>query len=267
MPWFEVEQVAEDVYSIAEPGHYEYVRSYLVIGERAAALIDTGTGIDNIRREVKRLTDLPVRVILTHTHWDHMGNAHRFQDVAFYDDAGGGERRRLTHGIGHEELSGVLRPKYFGRPAPTSFDAAAFAIPPVRSLRRLEDNELIDLGGRTLRVLHTPRHSPGSISLLDEENGLLFVGDAFYYGPLYGKPKEFDLPAYRNAAKRLADLADRVDRVFPGHNELQWEGQPVSGADLKILWETLKEIKEDPVEPGTKRIYKADKFSVEISGS
>src|SRR5437764_10808573 len=71
--WFEVELLADGVYAIAEPGH---VTSFLVLGQREAALVDAGTGVSDITAAVRALTDLPVRLLLTHAPWDHIGRAH-----------------------------------------------------------------------------------------------------------------------------------------------------------------------------------------------
>lgn len=243
LPWFEAHEVEEGVYSFVEPGHREYVRSYLVVGTESVALIDTGTGIGDMKAEVERLTDLPLQVILTHTHWDHMGGAgvQKFRDVRFWDEPT--QRVRIATGYSHEELRGELREKNFGRPRPPGFDPAAFCIPPVESWRPVEVDEIISLGGRALRVLHTPGHSPGSISLWDETDGLLFVGDTFYWGPLYGYPQEFDTQTYFASAEKLAELAPKVRRVLPGHNELEWEGGPLMmGDDLIALREALRSV-------------------------
>jgi glyoxylase-like metal-dependent hydrolase (beta-lactamase superfamily II) len=261
IPWFEVEAVETGVYSIVEPGHAEYVRSYLVVGETHAVLIDTGTGFLDIRPQIERLTDLPVKVILTHTHWDHIGNAHRFSEVACFDNSK--ERERLETGISTEDLKGDLRLKNFGRPWPSSEDRQAFKIPGVENPTLLHDGDEIDLGQRSLRVIHTPGHSPGSISLWDETNGLLFVGDTLYYGALYGYDDEFSLADYQETARKLGNMGDRVRRVLPGHNELAWEGAPMSGEDLKRMAKFFRAVKAGKKD--VQVIHKAggDRFSVE----
>lgn len=269
LPWFEIERVADGVYAITEPGHYEYVRSYLVLGIERAALIDTGTGIDDIRREVKRLTDLSVQVILTHSHWDHIGNAHRFSNVALYDHPA--ERKRLEDGfpLGSDRLTRLkhtaLRIKNFGRPYPATYHPEQFEIPGVRYATTLQDGYEIDLGNRTLHVIHTPGHSPGSISLLDRTNRFLFVGDTFYWGPLSGYPDEFDLILYARTAQQLARLAGHIDRVFPAHNELTLAGRPMSGYDLRRLWDAFKHIENGSAQRKTRQTYLFDTahFSVE----
>lgn len=51
--WFTVQLIDSKTYAISEYGHWEKVHSFLLIGEEKAVLIDTGLGIDNI----KRITD------------------------------------------------------------------------------------------------------------------------------------------------------------------------------------------------------------------
>jgi len=72
-PWFEVYEVTPNTYAIYEPGQFQEVISYLALGKEKAALIDTGYGMSDMRGLVELLTDLPVTVVITHTHVDHIG--------------------------------------------------------------------------------------------------------------------------------------------------------------------------------------------------
>jgi glyoxylase-like metal-dependent hydrolase (beta-lactamase superfamily II) len=81
-PWFEVYELPSEVYALYEPGQFEEVISYLVQGEERAALVDTGNGISDIKGLVEELTDLPVMVVNTHAHGDHIGMNHVFEEVA-----------------------------------------------------------------------------------------------------------------------------------------------------------------------------------------
>jgi len=76
--WFEVYKLIDDTYAIYEPYQFEEAISYLVIGKKRAIIIDTGTGIGDLKQVVSELTDLPVSVVNTHTHWDHIGNNYQF---------------------------------------------------------------------------------------------------------------------------------------------------------------------------------------------
>ena len=77
--WFTVEKIDTQTFAISEYQHYEETHCYLLCGQNEAALIDTGLGVSNIKRIVDSLTALPVTVLTTHVHWDHIGG-HRFFD-------------------------------------------------------------------------------------------------------------------------------------------------------------------------------------------
>jgi len=83
--WFVVEQIDADTFAIGEPGHWENVRSYLLVGTERAALVDSGTGIGDIAAVVRRLTRLPVTVLTTHVHWDHIGGHGAFDDIRVHE--------------------------------------------------------------------------------------------------------------------------------------------------------------------------------------
>ncbi len=98
--WFEVYQVAPDLFAFYEPRHYEQTLVNLVIGEHTAALIDTGCGIGDLRRAVEEVTDKPVIVINTHTHLDHLGSNRQFQDIAMLDHPAA--RRVAKRGVSNQ---------------------------------------------------------------------------------------------------------------------------------------------------------------------
>jgi glyoxylase-like metal-dependent hydrolase (beta-lactamase superfamily II) len=77
--------------------------------------------------------------------------------------------------------------------------------------------ESIDLGDRRLSVLHLPGHSPGSIGLLDEHDGVLFSGDAIYEGTLLDTLPGSDAARYVTTIRALSELDVRV--VHAGHND------------------------------------------------
>ena len=156
-PWFEVYQVNADTFALLEPRHEEEVISYLALGSERAALIDTGMGISDVRAEVERLTDLPVVVVNTHAHFDHVGGDHRFGEVWAFDDAS--EVARIERGYSRAECAPFIGPGSY-RELPDGFDPAAYEIRPSRVTRRLRHREAIELGARTLTVHHTPGHSP-----------------------------------------------------------------------------------------------------------
>ncbi|MCY9414827.1 MBL fold metallo-hydrolase, partial [Bacillus haynesii] len=83
--WFTVTKLDECTYAISEYGHWENVHSYLLIGVKEAVLIDTGLGIGSMKTVTDGLTDLPVSVITTHVHWDHIGSHGEYQRIYVHE--------------------------------------------------------------------------------------------------------------------------------------------------------------------------------------
>ena len=81
MKWFHVNSIAKGVYAISEPYHWEKARCYLFVGINKAILVDTGTGLCPLKPIIDTLTNLPITVILTHCHWDHIGSINSFTKV------------------------------------------------------------------------------------------------------------------------------------------------------------------------------------------
>src|SRR5207302_4573638 len=117
-----------------------------------------------------------------------------------------------------EDAQAEIAPGEICGDLPAGFNAADYATRPFAIAHWLHDGDKIDLGGRMLRVIATPGHTPDSIALLDEKNGLLFTGDTFYPGPIYLYRPETDLDAYVSSMKRLAALAPGLQLLLPAHN-------------------------------------------------
>src|SRR5580658_3147149 len=80
-PWFEVYQPTPKVFAIYEPHQSEEVISYLIVGDKRALLFDTGMGISDLKKLTAELTSLPIVVINSHTHDDHVGDNWEFETV------------------------------------------------------------------------------------------------------------------------------------------------------------------------------------------
>ncbi|MDO4312974.1 MAG: MBL fold metallo-hydrolase, partial [Eubacteriales bacterium] len=83
--WFTVEEIDCETFAISEYKHWEETHCYLLCGEKSAVLIDTGLGVSNIKQIVDRLTKLPITVVTTHVHWDHIGGHKYFDNIAVYE--------------------------------------------------------------------------------------------------------------------------------------------------------------------------------------
>jgi glyoxylase-like metal-dependent hydrolase (beta-lactamase superfamily II) len=214
--WFEIYRVSERTFALLEPSHYEEVISYLILGSELGVLFDTGMGIGNIQAEVDHLTELPVVVVNSHCHYDHIGDDYRYAEVWAFDHDG--EIARIEGGKTRAECEHYLEPGSFTE-LPEDFDPSAYEIRPARITRRLQHLDTIDLGGRTLTVHHTPGHSPGSICLTDSQDALLFTGDAFYPGMMYAHFEDSDFDDYQQSMAYMVGLLPGVSHLCPAHNE------------------------------------------------
>lgn len=221
--WFKVHELDNDVIGIYEPYHFQEVISYLISGTETSLLLDTGMGLSDIRKVAESLTDKPIRVINSHVHFDHVGCNHLFDEVMVYNQSGA--IKRLRKGYSHEDMIPQLYESLFEKIdyIDDDVDLENFTVPPSNPVP-VDDGYEIDLGGRVLKVIHTPGHSPESIMLHDEKNELLFTGDSFYPGYLYAHfagefYQDSDLKQYAATMKRISKLTDKISLIHPSHND------------------------------------------------
>jgi glyoxylase-like metal-dependent hydrolase (beta-lactamase superfamily II) len=256
-PWFEIYKVSAGVFALLEPSHTEEAISYLILGSEHAVLLDTGMGIANLQTEVARLTDLPIVVVASHGHYDHIGDNHRFDKVWAFDSDS--DVARIEQGKTREACAHYLESGNYLE-LPDGFDPAAYEILPSRVTRRLQHLEVIDLGGRTLTVHHTPGHTQGSICLLDSRDNLLFTGDTFYPGMLFAHFEDSDFAAYQKSIEYLIGLLPQVNHLCPSHNEVH-----VDKAALARVKEAFEQIVTDEAlfeTEGNARVYRFDGFGL-----
>jgi glyoxylase-like metal-dependent hydrolase (beta-lactamase superfamily II) len=242
--WFYTRSVAPGVWLVAEPQH---VYSWLVEGSERAVMLDTGMGVLPIRPVAGSLTRRPLSVVNTHYHFDHIGGNWEFEERAIHEIGAPLAEMEVPRELldayldyaqrqldaGHrvrpldQEYLWLLGPESEPRPFPDGWDPAGWTIHPSRATELLRDGERIDLGDRTLTVIHAPGHSPDGICLLDEHNGLLFAGDSSNAGPIYAHFPDSSFEDLTRSARRLAELGDSVRVAFFHHY-----GRPVAEPDL-----------------------------------
>jgi len=201
--YFVVEQIDPATMAIGEPRYYQGNYSYLIIGRQRAVLFDAGTGTRDIVPVVRALTPLPVTVIPSHLHFDHVGALGRLDRTALLDAPSLRARvrdSRLT--LGRYEFLGFLQ---------------GLAAPTFRVDEWWAAGTTIDLGERSIRVLSTPGHTPTSVSLYDEPRRQLFVGDFMYPGALYAFLPGASRSAYLASTRQLLALIDPVTRIYTAH--------------------------------------------------
>jgi hydroxyacylglutathione hydrolase len=229
--YFVVEIIDPTTFAIGEPRYYQGNYSYLIVGSQRAILFDAGTGLKDIVPVVRSLTELPVTVIASHLHFDHVGALARFDRTALVEEASLRARARDAH------LT-LRRYEFLGF-------ADRLPTPTFRVDEWWPPNSTIDLGGRRLRVLATPGHTPTSVSLYDERRRQLFAGDFIYPGELYAFLPGASRGDYLATTTRLLTTLDPATQIFAAH----MEGSPaplrapvLEIEDLRALKSTLTSI-------------------------
>ncbi|UNK17486.1 MBL fold metallo-hydrolase [Paenibacillus sp. N3/727] len=243
--WFTVSKIDDGTFAISEFGHWEKVHSFLLIGKERAALIDTGLGIDKIKRMTDQLTDLPIIVLTTHVHADHIGSHDQFQQIYVHE----AEEDWLVNGIKGLGIDQIRKDisRDITRPVPETFNPMSYKPYQGKPAGLLRDGDVIELGGRSLTVYHTPGHSPGHIALFDTSRGFLFTGDLLYdETPVYAFYPTTDPVDLVNSLDKISRIS-RVEQIFGSHNSI--------GLDpdwLTVAQRAVKDLREkDLVRHGT----------------
>ncbi len=199
-----------------------FSHAYIVVGERLC-IVDSGVAGSqpDLFEALAALGRSPADVawvVNTHEHPDHIGGngfLHRATSAEF---ACHGDAVRWIEDL---ELQYRERPIY-------GFQKLVGEA--IRVVRRLNDGDVLDLGGgTTLQVLFTPGHSPGSIALYCPEDGTLIAGDTLQ--PVGGLPLYIDLPALRASLARLAALPG-VQTLLCAH-----AARPLVGAEIPAAFQ------------------------------
>jgi glyoxylase-like metal-dependent hydrolase (beta-lactamase superfamily II) len=244
--YFVVESIDDVTFAIGEPRYYQGNYSYLLIGKARALLFDAGSGLRDITPVVRSLTSLPVTVLPSHLHFDHVGALGRFERTALPDDP------TLRARVSDDHLT-LTRYEFLG--AMDRLQAPRFRVDDWWA-----DGYRFDLGGRIVEILSTPGHTPTSVSVWDMASARLFVGDYMYPGELYAFLPGASLSAYEATANRLLALLPRHVRLYAAHMQ---EAPAIPSApvmvydDLLALRTTLSSSRQGGVvtEGAYPRIY------------
>lgn len=227
--WFSREDLGGGVTLFSEPAVHDIFRAnmFLVEGSERDMVVDFGMGLASLAAAIGP-RERPLLAVATHAHADHVGSLHEFAHRAgprLEADAFASMPDEKTYADAFRALE-----KPVSRPPHPGWRAQDWKLQPAPLTLLLGEGDLIDLGDRSFRVLHLPGHSPGSIGLWDEANGVLFSGDAIYDGELYDKLPDSDRGAYRRTMERLLELPVRI--VHAGH------GDSFDGARMREIAET-----------------------------
>ena len=197
---YQIIQMNENTWRIEDGG----VRLFLLAGTERALLIDSGMNVHNARDIAAGLTGLPLALLNTHADRDHIGSNEQFE--SFYM---------------HPAEEPVYRRS--GKPG---------------TILPVVDGDVLDLGGRALRIIHLPGHTPGSIAVLDVRNRVLISGDPIQVnGHIFMFGSHRDLEAYVRSLERLETLRDQFDEIWPSHADI-----PIGPEAIAKLCEGARDV-------------------------
>lgn len=193
--YFMITRIDDRTISIGEPFGSHINFNYLILGDQRAVLFDSGVGFHDIRPVVDSLTDLPVLAVPSHVHYDHIGSHTLYAELGLID---------LPY-LRERAPDGDLKLNYGEH---LGF-AEGVALPTLHVTEWLTPGTTLDLGGRTLQILHTPGHTPDSMALYDVERDQLFIGDFVTEGPTFlfvpGSSVGDELRAAESLLKRVTE--------------------------------------------------------------
>lgn len=213
--WFEVYQISEGVKAIYEPHQWQEVISYLIEGKSKALLFDTGNGIGDIEAIAKRLTNKPIAVLNSHSHYDHVGGNYAFDKVYGLNTPFTLARQA---GQPNENIAIEVSEQALCKEPPTGITQHNHIGKPYKITHKVSDGSIINLGNRSLKIMHIPGHTPDAIALIDHKAGLMWTGDSFYQGPIWLYAPETDLKTYAMSLDKMIKEIPNLKALLPAHN-------------------------------------------------
>ena len=212
--WYSVRRLDDDVTYISEPHIQEFYRCNIwhVRGRDCDMLVGSGMGVVSLREWVPLVTERELIAVASHTHFDHVGCHHEFECRAVH----AAEADLLANPTRENTLADpYVTDEIFDALPPQPYCSKCYAVKRAPATRILEDGDVIDLGDRQFKVIHTPGHSPGGIALYEKATEILFSGDILYDGPLIEDTYHSNASDYHASMERLLALPVRL--VHGGH--------------------------------------------------
>jgi glyoxylase-like metal-dependent hydrolase (beta-lactamase superfamily II) len=207
----EITLLADDLWFVQanNKGKYPFANSIL-IGDKARCLVDAGTGT-NILEELIKEADIN-RVVFSHCHEDHTAGSYLLPKAA-----------HCAHPLDRDAIESVdkLKERYLIRNTVLEeiFDKFVFGALKLKDCHieeQIIDGSVLDYGRTQLRVIHTPGHSAGHCSFLDQSSGILFSSDIDLssFGPWYGCV-DSDIADFISSIRKL--MAMKAETVVTSH--------------------------------------------------
>lgn len=201
--WFALCRLDPGTLAIGEPAYHQKTWCYLLRDGEEALLFDTGSGRRPIAPVLARHAPPRVRAFPSHMHFDHLGGAEAAGPLLVAD----------LPCLRAAERDGRLIP-----PETMHLGHYEGVAPPVlRVAGRARPGDFLRIGARRVQVLHTPGHSPDSVSLWEPARARLYAADLIYPGELYAHTPGASLPEYLDSLEYLLDLLPEEVEILGAH--------------------------------------------------
>ncbi len=213
-----------------------------------------------MKRITDELTPLPVDVVNTHGHLDHISCNHQYETAYLHPSDEGVFIQHSANDYRHKLVEGLVAeanlPAWVLKlPILRAQVKKICSLPQVNNRKPLSDGMQLGLGGRTIEIISTPGHSPGSVCLIDIERRELFAGDTVCAeGVLLMLDSSSSVETFKASILRLKAASDRFDTIWPGHHELpldhSWMDEYVHCADQILAGAEPVDTVSSPVGEG-----------------
>ena len=206
---YDVVELCHGVYKINE---FNLTTMFVIVGQEKAVTIDCGTGIGDYMAVIRRITDLPVSLIVTHAHVDHIGGRGQF-DVMYMSQ----EDESIIKDVTVASRKGyVALMKLLGFKVRKKRDMRYDKVTKEPRVEYLRDGDVIDLGGKTLTVYAIPGHTFGSLGFGLKEDRILFTGDVVNPQCLMFLKHAATLEVMKSSCQRILSLSE-YDTIWASH--------------------------------------------------
>ena len=172
---------------------------YLVVGSSLAMVIDTMCGKENLMDIVRTITDLPVIVVNTHGHGDHIGGNWAFE-TAYMNPA---DLPVVQEMLDEPEMREFI-------------EKEGLTFPEFNPIR---GGDVFDLGGLTCEIIDLPGHTPGGICVLLKEERILFTGDGINRHLWMQLDHSLKLTELVESLNKIEWVTEKADRILHGHTQ------------------------------------------------
>ena len=164
-----------------------FVRFFLLEGAGKAIMIDSGMNCPNAIELAQNLTKKTIMLLNTHGDIDHTSGTSGFSKIYMH--------QKDYEGCG-------IAQKF-----------------PGTALVPIDDNDIIELGGRPLKIIHIPGHTNGSLAILDVNNRVLYSGDSVQKGHIFMFGAQREPESFAASLDKLVAEKSHYDFIYASHDE------------------------------------------------